>query len=67
MVNGVEIKARAVTSPLSILIIISFCTFSRADSVECVSCKLIVMDHINGYFLYELAANWLLPFLRFWK
>ena len=27
-------KVRAVTSPLSILIMISLCTFSRADSVE---------------------------------
>ena len=39
MVNGVETaemssKVRAVTLPLSILIMISLCTFSRADSVE---------------------------------
>ena len=34
MVNGVEIKVRAVNSPLSILIMISSCTLSRVDSVE---------------------------------
>ena len=32
-----------------------------------VSCRPIVMDYIDGYFLYELAAYWLLSFLRFWK
>ena len=57
----------ALTSPLSILIMISLCTFSSTDSVECCFLDADCNGLDNWLFLYELAADWLLPFLRFWK